>query len=143
MNGHQGERLSEAWASRFAAHRMSQLAGRAEHWLPERLGCRLAVRFLGLALGPGVRAGGPGSCSPATVGPPKTAGLARCLACHRLTGRTAGCLEQEGSAANTDSCSTALGCKGPGLVAGQSMQSLKVGEYGPGSGHRLTMPGGG
>ena len=54
------------------------------------------MRQLGSALGSGVRAAGPGSCSPATgesVGPPMAAGLARCLAYHRLPGWTASCLE--------------------------------------------------
>ena len=46
--------------------------------------------------------GGPGSCSPAmeeSIGPPMAAGLAKCLAYHRLPGWTASCLEQEGSVA--------------------------------------------
>ena len=52
--------------------------------------------WLGSALGPGARVEGPGYCRPPMAGsggPPTAAGLAWCLAYHRLPGLTASCLE--------------------------------------------------
>ena len=87
------------------------------------------MRWLSSALGPGVRADGPGSCSPATeesVGPPTAAGLARCLAYHGCPAGPLAAGNKKVALPSTHSCSTALGCEGSGLAAGWSMQSLKA-----------------
>ena len=119
MSGCQGEHLSKGWASRLAAHCLSRLAGRAERRLPESLGCRSRA---GVLLWESLSA------------------LLRLLdwrGAWLATGCPAGPLavwNKKSALPSTDSCSTALGCEVPGLAAGQSMQSLKVGKIGPGSG---------
>ena len=41
----QGERLSEERASQLAAHHLSRLAGRADHWLPETWAVEAVRRY--------------------------------------------------------------------------------------------------